>query len=306
MMRQKTFRSLVAIALIALIAIVAISLNQQLANRISPEVYEVDGQKIFGIVLDLTDESKFPHRNVSLPGNHDAALYIAEAFASYGLESHESTPNYLQYYDGKKANVIGIVPGRDERLKDETIVIGAHFDTKAVFEGTEIVHEPGAADNASGTAVMMEVARVMADAKPRRTLIFVAFNEEEAGFIGSTYMAEHPLDGVDPIAMVNMDMVGSVLDNPIYICTVGHGDNPYPLEDAFAFCAEKLGIEVATAAIGRTDHRSFAARGIPAVQLFSDDTRFYHTAEDTPDKLDPDHLEEVGRLVVQWLSEAAN
>lgn len=254
MMRQKTVRSLVAIALIALIAIVAISLNQQLANRISPEVYEVDGQKIFGIVLDLTDESKFPHRNVSLPGNHDAALYIAEAFASYGLESHESTPNYLQYYDGKKANVIGIVPGRDERLKDETIVIGAHFDTKAVFEGTEIVHEPG----------------------------------------------------VDPIAMVNMDMVGSVLDNPIYICTVGHGDNPYPLEDAFAFCAEKLGIEVATAAIGRTDHRSFAARGIPAVQLFSDDTRFYHTAEDTPDKLDPDHLEEVGRLVVQWLSEAAN
>ena len=303
MTRKSTIKCLVAIALFA---IIVIPLKQQFSNRIAPEVNEVDGQRIFEIVLNLTDESIFPHRNVSLPGNHDVALYIAGAFADYGLESHKSTTNYLQYYDGTKANVIGIVPGSDERLKDETIVIGAHFDTKAVFKGTEIVHEPGAADNASGTAVMMEIARVMADAKPRRTLIFVAFNEEEAGYIGSTYMAEHPLDGVDPIAMVNMDMVGSVLDNPIYICTVGHGDRPYPLVDAFIACAEKLGIKVATAAVGRTDHRSFAARGIPAVQLFSNDTRFYHTAEDTPDKLDPKHLEEVGQLVVQWLCEAAN
>jgi Zn-dependent M28 family amino/carboxypeptidase len=137
-------------------------------------------------------------------------------------------------------------------------------------------------------------------------LIFVAFNEEEAGYVGSAYMAEHPLDGVDPIAMINMDMVASVLDNPIYICTVGHGDSPYPMEDALIECAEKLNLEVATAAVGRTDHRSFAARGIPAIELYSYDNRFYHTAEDTPDKLDAVHLEEVGQLVVQWLFEAAN
>ena len=289
-----------------LIVIVIIFVSYKLSNRIAPEVEAVDGQKIFEIVLDLTDESQFPHRNVSLPGNHDAALYIADAFADYGLVSHESAPNYLQYYDGDKANVIGIVPGNDEQLKHETIVIGAHFDTKAVFEGTKLVHEPGAADNASGTAVMMEVARVMADAKSGRTIIFVAFNEEEAGFLGSTYMAEHPLDGIDPIAMINMDMVGSVLDNPIYICTVGHGDSPYPLEDALITCAEKLELEVATAAIGRTDHKSFAARGIPAIQLYSDDSRFYHTTEDSTDKLDADHLKKVGQLVVQWLYEAAN
>jgi Zn-dependent M28 family amino/carboxypeptidase len=305
MKRSFANKTLIVFSLIAMIAIIVI-VGLKFSNKIAPETKEVDGQKIMDIVLDLTDEKQFPHRNVSLPGNHDAALYIAEAFEAYGLVSHEETPNYLQYYDGQKANVIGIIPGNDETLKDETIVIGGHFDTKAVFNGLEIVHEPGAADNASGTAVMMEVARVMADAKPARTLIFVAFNEEEAGYVGSAYMAEHPLDGVDPIAMINMDMVGSLLDNPIYICTVGHGDSPYPMEDALIACAEKLNLEVSTAAVGRTDHRSFAARGIPAIELYSYDNRFYHTAEDTPDKLDAVHLEEVGQLVVQWLFEAAN
>ncbi len=305
MKRSFAKKTLIVFSLITMIVIVVIA-GFRYSNRVAPEIKEVDGQKIMDIVLDLTDEKQFPHRNVSLPGNHDAALYIADAFEAYGLISHEETPNYLQYYDGQKANVIGIIPGSDEMLKDETIVIGGHFDTKAVFNGTEIVHEPGAADNASGTAVMMEVARVMADSKPARTLIFVAFNEEEAGFIGSTYMAEHPLDGVDPIAMINMDMVGSELDNPIYICTVGHGDNPYPMEEALIACAEKLNLEVATSVTGRTDHKSFAARGIPAIELYSYDNRFYHTAEDTPDKLDTVHLEEVGKLVVQWIFEAAN
>lgn len=299
------YKTLIVFALIAMIVIISI-VGFKFSNKMAPEVEEVDGQQIMDIVLDLTDETQFPHRNVSLPGNHDAALYIADAFAEYGLESHEDAPDYLQYYDGEKANVIGILYGSDEMLKDESIVIGGHFDTKAIFKGTEIIHEPGAADNASGTAVMMEVARVMADAKTKRTLIFVAFNEEEAGYLGSAYMAEHPLDGVDPIAMINLDMVGSELDTPIYICTVGHGDSPYPLEDDLIACAEKLNLEVDTAAIGRTDHRSFAARGIPAIELYSYDNRFYHTFEDTPDKLDAAHLEEVGQLLVQWLFEAAN
>lgn len=272
----------------------------------SPETKEVNGSYIMETVLDLTDEIQFPHRNVSLEGNHEAALYIADKFEAYGLISHNEAPNYLQYYDGEKANVIGIIPGSDAALASETILIGGHFDTKAIFNDTEIIHEPGALDNASGTAVMMEIARVMADEKPRRTIIFVAFNEEEAGFVGSNWLAEHPLDGVDPIAMVNLDMVGSSRNLPIFVCTVGHGDSPYPIEDAFLACAEKLGFAVDTAAVGRTDHRSFAARGIPSVALYCYDNRYYHTNQDTPDKLSEQKLAEAGMLVIEWLTEAAN
>jgi Zn-dependent M28 family amino/carboxypeptidase len=270
-----------------------------------PDPTAIDGDRIMATILDLTNEEMFPHRNVSLPGNREAAEYIAEKFKSFGLEAPPEAPNYLQEYDGQKANVIGVIRGSHPKLKDETIVIGGHFDTKAVFEGKTLVHEPGALDNASGTAVMMEIARVMAEEKPKRTLIFVAFNEEEAGFIGSDWLAGNPIGGVDPVAMVNLDMVGSELDHPIYICTIGYGDVIYPLQEAFMASGEKLGLEVSRTASGRTDHRSFATRGIPAISLFCWDDRFYHTAEDTPEKLSIVKLSEAGMLVIQWLKKAA-
>ena len=115
MKRSFANKTLIVFSLIAMIAILVI-VGFKFSNKIAPETKEVDGQKIMDIVLDLTDETQFPHRNVSLPGNHDAALYIADAFEAYGLVSHEDTPNYLQYYDGKKANVIGIIPGSDEEI----------------------------------------------------------------------------------------------------------------------------------------------------------------------------------------------
>ena len=228
-----------------------------------------------------------------------------DKFQSYGLEAPHEAPGFLQEYDGKKANVIGVIRGNHSELKNETIMIGAHFDTKAVFDGKILVHEPGAIDNASGTAVMMEIARVMVGEKPKRTLIFVAFNEEEAGFIGSDWLPGHPVDGVDPIAMVNLDMVGSELDTPIYICNIGYGDTIYPLQEAFMESGEKLGLELSRTASGRTDHKSFAISGIPAVSLFCWDDRYYHTAEDTPEKLSTVKLGEAGMLVVQWLKKAA-
>lgn len=270
-----------------------------------PDPQEVDGERILATVELLSDETVFAHRNVSLPGNREAARYIASQFQAYGLAEHPEAPDYLQVYDGEKANVIGLVPGSDPVLSRETIIIGGHFDTKAIFVNNRLVHEPGALDNASGTATVMEIARVMADAQPRRTLIFVAFNEEEAGFFGSEWLAAHPLDGVDPVAMVNLDMVGSAADNPLYVCTIGYGDAPYPLQEAFLESARVLGIRTATGAVGRTDHRSFASRGIPAVDLYCWDNRYYHTVADTPEKLSPQRLQEAGMLVVRWLREAA-
>lgn len=270
-----------------------------------PDPLEVDGERIMETILDLSNEELFPHRNVSLPGNREAAEYIANKFQSYGLEAPLEAPGFLQEYDGEKANVIGVIRGHHSELKNETIVIGAHFDTKAVFDGKTLVHEPGVIDNASGTAVMMEIARVMVEEEPKRTLIFVAFNEEEAGFIGSDWLAGHPVGGVDPIAMVNLDMVGSELDNPIYICTIGYGDTIYPLQEAFMESGEKLGLELSRTASGRTDHKSFATRGIPAISLFCWDDRYYHTTADTPEKLSTVKLGETGMLVVQWLKKAA-
>src|SRR2546421_1233973 len=111
-------------------------------------------------------------------------------------------------------NVVGILPGSDPKLKNETIVIGAHYDhlghggegSLAPREG-DIHH--GADDNASGVAGLLELARMFFAQKPRRTIVFIAFSGEEEGLIGSSYYVNHPgLPLQNTVAMINMDMIG--------------------------------------------------------------------------------------------------
>jgi len=126
-------------------------------------------------------------------------------------------------------NVVGILPGSDPKLKDEAIVIGAHYDhlgrggegSLAPREG-EIHH--GADDNASGSAGLLELARILTKnpAKPRRTIVFIAFSGEEEGLLGSDYYVSHPLLPLqNTVAMINMDMIGRLQDSKLIVGGVG-------------------------------------------------------------------------------------
>lgn len=124
-------------------------------------------------------------------------------------------------------NVVGILPGSDPKLKDEAIVIGAHYDhlgrggegSLAPREG-DIHH--GADDNASGVAGLLELARIFSSQRPRRTIVFIAFSGEEEGLIGSNYYVNHPVVPLtNTVAMINMDMIGRLKDNKVIIGGVG-------------------------------------------------------------------------------------
>jgi aminopeptidase YwaD len=126
-------------------------------------------------------------------------------------------------------NVAGILPGSDPKLKDETIVIGAHYDhlgrggegSLAPREG-EIHH--GADDNASGVAGVLELARILStqNPKPRRTIVFIAFSGEEEGLLGSDYYVNHPIVPLaNTVAMINMDMIGRLKDHKLIIGGIG-------------------------------------------------------------------------------------
>jgi Zn-dependent M28 family amino/carboxypeptidase len=126
-------------------------------------------------------------------------------------------------------NVVGILPGSDPKLKDEAIVIGAHYDhlgrggegSLAPREG-EIHH--GADDNASGVAGVLELARILSSSnpKPRRTIIFIAFSGEEEGLLGSDYYVNHPIVPLaNTVAMINMDMIGRLQDSKLIVGGVG-------------------------------------------------------------------------------------
>ena len=126
-------------------------------------------------------------------------------------------------------NVVGILPGSDPKLKDEAIVIGAHYDhlgrggegSLAPREG-EIHH--GADDNASGVAGLLELARILSsqNPKPRRTVVFIAFSGEEEGLIGSNYYVDHPIVPLaNTVAMINMDMIGRMRERKLIVGGVG-------------------------------------------------------------------------------------
>lgn len=127
------------------------------------------------------------------------------------------------------ANVVGILDGSDPTLKSEVIVIGAHYDhlghggegSLAPREGE--IHY-GADDNASGTAGMLELARLFSSQKlrPRRTIVFMAFSGEEEGLLGSNYYVNHPIVPLaNTVTMINMDMIGRMKENKLIVGGVG-------------------------------------------------------------------------------------
>jgi aminopeptidase YwaD len=131
--------------------------------------------------------------------------------------------------ESPSTNVIGVLDGSDPTLKNEVIVIGAHYDhlghggegSLAPREGA--IHH-GADDNASGTAGMLELARLFSSQKlrPRRTIVFMAFSGEEEGLLGSSYYVNHPIVPLaNTVTMINMDMIGRMKDNKLIVGGVG-------------------------------------------------------------------------------------
>ncbi|HEY8185785.1 MAG TPA: M20/M25/M40 family metallo-hydrolase [Pyrinomonadaceae bacterium] len=129
----------------------------------------------------------------------------------------------------RAANVVGILDGSDPTLKNEVIVIGAHYDhlgrggegSLAPKEGS--IHH-GADDNASGVAGMLELAHLFASQRPRprRTIVFIAFSGEEEGLLGSNYYVNNPIVPLaNTVAMINMDMIGRMRNNKLIVGGVG-------------------------------------------------------------------------------------
>src|SRR6266568_1248581 len=149
-------------------------------------------------------------------------------------------------------NVVGILPGSDPKLKDEAIVLGAHYDhlgrggegSLAPREG-EIHH--GADDNASGVAGLIELARFFAfqQPRPRRTIVFIAFSGEEEGLIGSNYYVNHPIVPLaSTVAMINMDMIGRMKENKLIVGGMGTAQEWRPEIDS-ANSAEQMKVTTA-------------------------------------------------------------
>ena len=155
--------------------------------------------------------------------------YVPRAASPHGVSPHASPQTDVVKPEVPSANVIGILEGSDPVLKNEAILIGAHYDhlgrggsgSLAQREGG--IHH-GADDNASGVAGIIELARTITTQrpKPRRTLVFIAFSGEEEGLLGSDYYVNHPVVPIaDTVAMINLDMIGRLKNRNLIIGGVG-------------------------------------------------------------------------------------
>ena len=207
-------------------------------------------------------------------------------------------------------NVLAYLPGKSS----EYIVIGAHYDHLGRGDSNSLapsqigqIH-PGADDNASGTAGVLELARLFAPLKGQleRGILFMSFSGEELGLLGSAHWVKEPTLPLDKcVAMINMDMIGRIRDNKIYIGGVGTGSTFKPILDE----AEKKSnfkVESSPGGYSASDHTSFVAQKIPVLFFFSGLHADYHKPSDTWDKINTPSaaqlLDMVGDVAMQLTS----
>ena len=240
-------------------------------------------------------------RLTGTPENDSAAAYIARRYTALGLAPVSA--GYLQHFTARPTtrdappeslptqNVVAMLRGRDPMLRNEYVVIGAHFDhlgtstTGALDPDAHDAVRLGADDNASGTAAVLELARILAKSPPRRSLLFVNFSGEEQGTLGSEYFVEHtpvPIDSID--AMLNFDMVGRLHADKLIVYGVATAKElPAILDSANATTG--LAIAAQGDGFGPSDHSSFYAKNIPVLHFFTDLHEDYHRASDVADKI---------------------
>jgi len=208
--------------------------------------------------------------------------------------------------DAPTRNVVARIPGSDPVLAHEIVLVGAHMDHLGVDAAGRIYN--GAEDNASGTALTLELARTMMerDEHPKRTVCFCTFGAEELGLMGSEAFVENPpipLDSV--VAMINMDMVGEGGEG----ASIGGGCNFPEAIDIWesALTQEQLDRIFQFKPGYYSDHAPFEDVGIPAFAVFGrGEHKFYHQPEDTAALIHPDVLSEVGGMVYAGIQAFAN
>ncbi|NLF65362.1 MAG: M28 family peptidase [Chloroflexi bacterium] len=262
---------------------------------------DFDGERAYD---DLLAQMALGPRIPGSPGHTAAGDLILATLDDLGWAAEEQPLSY-QGVEGR--NLIA----RANEGAGPIIILGAHYDTRAIADqspgeqATEPV--PGAVDGASGVAVLLELARTvdLDDIPHEIWLAFFDMEDQGSGgmpgwdwIVGSTYMANN-LD-VQPEAMVLVDMIGDA-DQQLYY----EGFSDAALRAELWQVAANLGYDTVFVPEVRhsmlDDHRPFLSRGIPAVDIIDFDYPYWHTVEDTADKVAPESLERVGRTLESWL-----
>jgi len=241
------------------------------------------------------------------PNRFTVAQWIADQFTRWGYTDVALSNFYESTYGFYQNNVVAIETGSE--YPDQYVVLGAHYDSinqdGPIYE-TSMNYAPGADDNASGTAALLEIARVLKlnNYQPKYSIRFVAFAMEELGLYGSYYDVENILtQGIDVVTMINCDMIG-YNPYPTYYFTVNNYPNADQLTNLALQLGESLNLQMTTdtSMIQRSDSWAYHQAGIPAV--FFSETIFtpnYHTSQDILANIHVPYITQTIKLVANLL-----
>ncbi len=278
------------------------------------------GRGAAGVVVLQSEEGTFPDPvKEGRPGVKIPAITISgsradelRGAAESGLPANLTTVVEPRMVEVR--NVVGTIPGTDATLSHEVVIVGAHYDhlgfggDGSLAPDARSIHN-GADDNASGTAALMEVARIIHSSgkNPSRSVLFVAFTGEEKGLWGSAHYVQDPLAPIEKtVAMVNMDMVGRLRDNTLTIYGTGTaGEWPTLLDEVNESLVEPFVLASIPDGFGPSDHSSFYGASIPVLMLFTNTHAEYHRPEDDWELINADGLQRVASFAADIVGKVA-
>lgn len=274
-----------------MLLVVLSAAEAQRIERLKEHVYTLASDSLLG-------------RKAGSPESEKAARYIENEWREIGLASYNDSTYHHHFM--KYKNLVAVIEGQDERLKDEYILLGAHYDHIGFkVKGNDTIIYNGADDNASGAAALIEVARELLERQSelKRSVIIAAFDAEEIGLIGSTHFVKNKLFPLEDIKlMMSIDMVGWYRAKGAVIYS---GVKSFKNGDAMLKSPEIVpqGLNVKTESFERnvfvaTDTQPFAAKGIPTLAVTTGLKSPYHKPEDEAHLIDYEGMD----LIVEHLT----
>ena len=277
----------------------------------------------FKLRVGYLASDKLGGRSPGSKGDKLAKEYMVNLFqkssSSVDVQDFEVIINRRTQETALTHNVIGVLPGNDPLLQNEYVIIGGHYDTTAnPPKGRKLFFDNinnGADDNASGTAMVLELFEKYAATKNhKRTLVFILFGGEELGLLGSKFYAENPTVDLEKVQlMVNLDMIGRLDENKnVYIGGVPTANGlsetlkPFFDQSELNVTSYEHTASGVRSLFSRSDHYNFYRKDIPSLFFFTGIHKDYHTPRDEADLVNYEGLKLISDLAEQVIDNAAN
>lgn len=273
-------------------------------DKLPKQYFDRSGASSTIPVIYITRKAAETMLNGNQIKNLTSTLNLERKPASFETGNMVNAAVEVEKNSSKTYNVVGILPGTDEKLKEEYILIGAHYDhlgwggpgSGSRVPDTSAIHN-GADDNASGVAGVIELAQYFADNKAPhpRSIIFAAFGAEESGLVGSKYLAKNmPVEMGQVKAMFNFDMIGRYNEEKGLISIGGTG-TAIESDSLIDVAGKKydFGIAKSPDGYGPSDHASFYSAGVPVFFISTGAHKDYHTPLDDIEFIDGNMAQQV-------------